>query len=353
MLVDPDVEPDLDYIMDDLEHEKDERKMRVAALRFKLELYFQQFSKYPSYHPGRLAVAYHLDQAHVSEFFKELKTFLNDCTEAEKKALVCSLKREGGHRSLYDVCWVILNSLEDKTQALDDEGNTALHLLADAGCKSKLKTSQNIGRTLEQWIQSLPVGPDRCPLNEWGRSPLHLACKDVNLDVDIVKVLCQYMTKDQIGQADCHGRTALRDACANSNLKVEIIQTLSEAMATEHFGIIDYFCYHGRTALQSACKNRYCTVEVVEILCQNMSQYQLGLQSTNDYQRTALHYACSNPNCDVEIVKTLCRYMSKDQIMLREKTKGPLYTALDLAKLNTAEGAPAIVKYLSEFPLTK
>lgn len=167
---------------------------------------------------------------------------------------------------------------------------------------------------LEIWMKDSSQS-DRCPLDGDGNTPLHVAAKNGNSAN--VKVLCKYLTQEQISLANKEGQTALHVAVNGS--KAKIIEILCQILPNEQIGCKDN---EGNTALHlAALRNQ----GALELLCEYMSGKQLSL--TNKFGKTALHYAVT-PFSPPKNAGILCHRLSRDQLRLRD-----IYgkTALDIA----------------------
>ena len=129
------------------------------------------------------------------------------------------------------------------------------------------------------------------------RSPLHIASSYLN--AACVRMLCRYMTQEQIGSKDILGQTALHVAVKRKRRPPEAIGRMHIAAGRENAEIVNILCQNmtteqighrddcGMSPLDLACSEHY--VECIRILCQGMSREQIG--SKNKFGHTALDIA--------------------------------------------------------------
>ncbi|KAF3912311.1 Alpha-latrocrustotoxin [Arthrobotrys entomopaga] len=183
---------------------------------------------------------------------------------------------------------------------IDNEGNTLLHeTCIIAGWLNRERWTPS----LESVIRNLEVfGIDKCHRNNFGRTPLHLACMYGTFRLEDFEEtyvreefsLVSYLLgqKVDIDSADTHGFTALHFASTCSELNTDL---LLEAGA-------DIFkkTHEGLTVLHLAARSRQANIlgMLLEYLkSQSTSEKSLRLINRKDnspQQATALYYACAS-----------------------------------------------------------
>lgn len=246
----------------------DDRKMKVIVQTCKIRLlYFDMLKRglLSDLHNGPFDALQSKDR---TDLMKDIKKLVSLCTDIElNRVFEFLIYKILGHESFeYDVAYLIFNHLQNKSLTFI-RNKTALHYLVEYTCDNKT-ISKDHEDNLKSWIQSLPGGPERCPLDTDKKSPLHLACMQSYCHAVIVQILCQNMSKAQIETRDKYGKHALHYACANANSNAQMVQILCQNMTP------DAICQQakdGGTALDYACSNRNGNAEVVKVLCQNMA----------------------------------------------------------------------------------
>lgn len=181
----------LNFIFDDLEREKNERKMKLAVFRFKLhfQCWYQMFL---DEEPSNFIDYTYMTQDIQSKFLNELQRLLQLCTDEELLMMA-----HFNIKSSSILKRTILTTIKCKNVIDRRTGTTALHLLAESGQREELET----------WLKMLPHDVP-CPADFLGQTPLHKAVNRYD-KIEHVKILCQHMSRKDIEKEDNAGKTAL------------------------------------------------------------------------------------------------------------------------------------------------
>jgi ankyrin repeat protein len=215
------------------------------------------------------------------------RTALHLAAEGDHKGVAALLLSNGAHASsrdfrgftpLMSACEKgrvsVLQVLIEHTgsqglEAKDNKGRTALHCAANEGHE-------------ETAAFLLDQGADATATNDYGRTPLMLACERRRLGV--VRVLVQHMGEEGLEMRSHGAFAALNFAASRGHADIVALLLSKGACAdvmTTHI--------NAQTPLISACFHGH--MDVVAVLVHHMGGE--GLEETNVYGQTALHYAAS------------------------------------------------------------
>lgn len=148
---------------------------------------------------------------------------------------------------------------------------------------------------------------DICKQSNTGNTALHYAC--IDLRVDIVRLLLQYMDEKTVGIQNNAGDTVLHRTVYHEKQNWIIINILLAKMSEEAIGIQNN---KGNTVLHCIFEREYPDRTMVKMLLAKMSEEAIGIK--NNKGNTALHCILEHKNPDLTIVNMLFAKMSDNQL---------------------------------------
>jgi ankyrin repeat protein len=165
--------------------------------------------------------------------------------------------------------------------AVDEFGNTALHIAAEEGMQEVCK----------MLIPKMSHGAINAVTTDLfsSNTALHIAAEEGMQEV--CKMLIPEMSKKAINAADNYGRTALHIAAGERHK--EVCELLIPEMSEEAINAVTTDLFSSKTALHYAAENGM--QEVCKLLIPEMSKKAINAVTTDLFSsKTALHYAVNN-----------------------------------------------------------